>query len=160
MNFLSKTFLACAVSGALAFAAAGPGFAAGGVKIGSLQCTVNGGIGLILGSSKGMRCAYFPAGGGPVEYYSGSVNKFGLDIGITKKAKMGWVVFAPGRINRGALGGTYVGAAADASLGIGGGAKVLVGGFNRSVTLQPVSLQVQTGLNVAAGISSMNLHAE
>lgn len=127
-----------------------------GVKIGTLVCNIEGGIGLVLGSSKDMRCTLHKLNG-KVEHYTGVVRKFGLDIGVTGKAKMAWTVFAPGRVNKYALRGTYVGAAVDASLGVGGGGKVLVGGFNKSLTLQPVSVQAQTGANIAAGVSTLVL---
>jgi hypothetical protein len=39
----------------------------------------------------------------------------------------------------------------------GVGANVLIGGSNRTVTLQPVSFQGQSGLNVAAGVAGIDL---
>lgn len=127
-----------------------------GIKIGSLKCNVAGGVGAIIASSKDMTCTLHKVNGNK-EYYTGVIRKYGLDIGVTGKAKMVWLVFAPGKTNVGALRGTYIGAAADASAGIGAGANVLIGGFNKSVTLQPVSMQVQTGVNVAVGVSTLEL---
>ena len=125
------------------------------VEIGVLNCTVAGGIGFIFGSSKDMSCRFEHPGG--VERYSGTISKFGLDIGVTGKAYMKWAVLAP-RTNfqPGALEGNYGGATAEATAGLGVGANALVGGGN-SITLQPLSVQGQTGLNVAAGIASMKL---
>jgi len=140
------------IAGALAL----PANAASGVKIGSLNCTVAGGVGLILGSSKGMNCIFHPVGGEP-EDYTGSVTKLGIDIGITGTTYIAWAVFAPGRVNRGALEGSYSGASAEASIGLGLGANVLLGGSRRSIALQPISVQGQTGLNIAAGIARMDL---
>jgi len=131
-------------------------YAKTGVKLGSLKCNVDGGIGAIITSAKDMTCTLHKINGSK-EHYTGVIRKYGLDIGITGKATMVWLVFAPGKTNRGALRGTYVGAAADASLVVGGGANVLVGGFNKSITLQPVSLKVQTGVNVAVGVSTLEL---
>jgi len=128
-----------------------------GVKLGSLKCNVESGVGAIITSSKDMSCTLHKVNGNK-EHYTGVIRKFGLDIGVTGKAKMVWLVFAPGKTNVGALRGKYVGAAADASAGVGGGANVLVGGFNKSITLQPVSMQVQTGVNVAVGVSTLELH--
>jgi len=136
--------------------AATPSSAASGVKIGSLNCTVAGGIGLILGSSKGMNCIFHPISG-EAEDYTGSVSKLGIDIGITGTTYIAWAVFAPGRLDRGALEGSYSGASAEASLGLGLGANVLIGGSRKSVALQPLSVQGQTGLNIAAGIARMDL---
>jgi hypothetical protein len=127
-----------------------------GVNIGSLNCTVEGGVGLIIGSSKGMQCTFRRAGGGR-ERYVGTVSKVGIDIGVTGKKYISWAVFAPGKVKRGALEGGYAGASAEATAGVGLGANVLIGGFEDSITLQPVSIQGQTGLNVAAGITSMRL---
>jgi hypothetical protein len=142
---------------ALGLLAPGAGFAAkSGVNVGTLNCTVEGGIGLILGSSKDMQCTFRRAGGGR-ETYVGTVSKLGIDIGVTNESYITWAVFAPGELKRGALEGGYAGASAEATAGIGLGANVLIGGFKDSVTLQPVSVQGQTGLNVAAGIASLRL---
>ena len=154
-NFRSLA-LFLAVLAPIAGALALPAYAASGVKIGSLNCTVAGGVGLILGSSKGMNCIFHPVGGEP-EDYTGSVTKLGIDIGITGTTYIAWAVFAPGRVNRGALEGSYSGASAEASIGLGLGANVLLGGSRRSIALQPISVQGQTGLNIAAGIARMDL---
>jgi len=127
-----------------------------GIKLGSLKCNISGGIGAIVTSSKDMTCTLHKVNGNK-EHYTGVIRKYGLDIGVTGKAKMVWLVFAPGKTNNGALRGKYVGAAADASVGVGAGANVLVGGSNKSITLQPVSMQVQTGVNVAVGVSTLEL---
>jgi hypothetical protein len=137
-----------------------PAGAKSGVNVGALSCTVEGGVGLILGSSKAMDCTFDPAGGGDRERYTGRVTKLGIDIGVTGESYIRWLVFAPGEIDRGALAGTYGGASAEATVGVGLGANVLVGGLKDSIALQPVSVQGQEGLNIAAGISSMRLEAE
>jgi hypothetical protein len=147
------------LAAALGFAVTGlPMASAGsGVNVGSLNCTVEGGVGLIIGSSKGMECVFHPVSGGAPGHYVGSVKKLGIDIGVTQQAHVGWLVFAPGAVEPDALEGTYVGASAEATVGLGLGANVLVGGMEKSIALQPVSLQGQTGLNVAAGIGWMDL---
>lgn len=146
-----------AVALAAALAATSPASAKSGVKVGALNCRVEGGVGLILGSSKGMVCRFRPAGGGPTERYTGRISRLGIDIGVTKKAYMTWAVFAPGKVKRGALAGSYGGASAEATIGVGLGANVLVGGFKKTIALQPLSIQGQEGLNVAAGIAGLNL---
>jgi hypothetical protein len=128
-----------------------------GVKIGVLSCGVGGGIGYIIGSSKPVDCVYQPAGGGRPEHYSGSIGKLGIDIGVTEQSVIAWAVFAPGKTKAGALRGSYSGVSAEATVAIGLGANVLIGGFHRGINLQPVSVQAQTGLNIAAGISSLRL---
>ncbi len=129
-----------------------------GVKVGTLTCDVAGGIGFIIGSSRQMECRFDGPRG--TEIYGGVINKFGVDIGITGKQVMSWLVFAPGSVKPGALAGTYVGATAEATAAIGAGANVLIGGFNKNIQLQPVSLSGQTGLNVAAGVAELVLHAQ
>jgi hypothetical protein len=129
------------------------------VKVGTLSCNVEGGIGFIIGSSKAMVCN-FHRGDGGIERYTGNIGQFGIDIGVTGEQHMTWVVFAPGSIEPGALAGRYGGATAEATAIVGVGANVLIGGSNRSVALQPVSLTGQTGLNVAAGVASLTLNAQ
>ena len=69
-----------------------------------------------------------------------------------------WAVLAPtGRLGHGDLAGHYGGATANAAVGVGAGANVLIGSFHKSVTLQPVSISIGTGLNVAAGIGELTL---
>ena len=46
---------------------------------------------------------------------------------------------------------------ANASIGVGGGGNFLVGGPSNAYALQPLSVQGQTGLNVAAGIAGLEL---
>lgn len=131
---------------------------ADGVKIGVLTCHESSGWGFIFGSTKGLRCHF--AGGGHVEHYAGIVQKFGVDIGYTNGAVIIWDVFAPNSgMERGALAGEYAGGQASVAVGGGAGANALVGGFHRSFTLQPVSIQGETGLNVAAGIGAMTLRS-
>jgi hypothetical protein len=154
--YMRKTLTAAAAATVM-LAAAGAASAQSGVKVGTLSCNVAPGIGFIIGSSKAMECQF--SGDTGIELYSGVINKFGLDIGVTGNQVLNWVVFAPGSIAPGALEGTYVGATAEATAAVGAGANVLVGGFNRSFTLQPVSLSTQTGLNVAAGVAELVLHS-
>jgi hypothetical protein len=146
-----------AIALAAALAAATPASAKSGVKIGALNCRVEGGVGLILGSSKRMSCRFSPAGGGRPERYTGRISRVGLDIGFTNKSYITWAVFAPGKTKRGALAGSYGGASAEATIGVGLGANVLVGGFKKTIALQPLSIQGQEGLNVAAGIAGLSL---
>jgi hypothetical protein len=135
----------------------GPTHAQGGVQIGTLTCNVSGGWGFVFGSSKAVRCTFARAGGRP-EHYAGSINKFGVDIGYTQGGVLVWGVFAPtANLAPGALSGNYVGATGSATVGVGAGANVLVGGSNRTISLQPLSIEGNTGLNVAAGIGSISL---
>jgi hypothetical protein len=147
----------CAASVAVLVTTAQTAVAQQGVKIGALRCDVAAGLGLIITSSKDMRCVFTPARGHREHYY-GTIRKFGLDIGATNQGVLAWDVFAPSEgPKRGALAGDYVGVDASATVGAGIGANALVGGFGRSFTLQPLSIQAQTGLALAAGVASMTL---
>jgi len=126
-------------------------------EVGRLNCEVAGGIGLIFGSTKALECT-FVRKGGFIERYNGRINKYGIDIGFTKRSKIIWAVVAVGAdIQPGALAGRYGGATAEATVVAGLGANVLFGGSSKSIALQPLSVQGQTGLNVAGGIAALNL---
>jgi len=135
---------------------AAPAVAGSGVNVGSLNCNVAGGVGFIFGSSKDIACV-FTRPDGTAERYRGEINKYGVDIGFTSDAYMVWAVFAPGQVAKGALAGNYAGATAEAAVGLGLGANVLVGGSNDQIALQPVSIEGVTGLNVAAGFGQISL---
>lgn len=156
---MSKKFRLLASAAAVAVGAVAFSLpaAAAGVKVGTLTCHVASGWGFIFGSSKDLRCNFDPTRGHD-EHYVGSVSKFGVDIGYTSGAVILWGVVAPTSSMRpSALEGDYVGATAGASVGVGAGANVLIGGFDRSITLQPLSVEGSTGLNVAAGIGAIHL---
>ena len=127
-----------------------------GANVGSLTCNVAGGVGFVFGSSKDLNCL-FTRTDGIAERYTGTIKKFGVDVGFTKEAQIVWLVFAPGNIAPGALAGAYAGATASATVGVGAGANVLLGGSNKQVSLQPVSVEGSVGLNVAAGIGEVEL---
>ncbi len=131
--------------------------AQGRTKVGTLTCDISGGIGLIITSKKSVTCMFTPSQPGPREVYVGSITKFGLDIGATSGGEMVWAVNAPTTRRFGALAGHYSGASAEATVGAGVGANVLVGGSDRTVTLQPISVQGQAGLNLAVGVSGLDL---
>jgi hypothetical protein len=127
------------------------------VQSGSLTCDVSAGIGLIIGSQQNVSCTFTPSTPGPIEYYTGTISKFGLDIGITTGGVMVWLVFAPTDRPVGALQGTYAGATVEVSVVAGIGANALVGGSNQTIALQPFSVQEQLGLNLAAGVAGLDL---
>ena len=156
---MKKSLSVCAAAAMLALAAyPGAAVAQSRAKIGRLDCDISGGIGMIIASKKEMTCAFMPGGGAPKEIYVGSVSKFGLDIGATEGGRMVWAVYASTEAGRhGTLAGTYTGASAEATVGAGLGANVLVGGSNRTIALQPLSVQGQAGLNLAVGVSQLRL---
>jgi hypothetical protein len=126
-------------------------------KVGTLTCDISAGIGLIITSKKELTCMFTPSQPGPREVYTGSISKFGLDLGATAGGEMVWAVYAPTTRRFGALAGQYSGASAEATVGAGVGANVLVGGSNRTVSLQPLSVQGQAGLNLAVGVAGLEL---
>jgi hypothetical protein len=129
-----------------------------GVRVGDLTCNVASGWGFVFGSSKDLHCTF--RGNGHHEHYTGSISKFGVDIGYTDGGVLIWGVFAPSSdMREGALQGDYAGATASATVGVGVGANVLIGGLDKSIALQPLSVEGNKGLNVAAGIGSISLHA-
>jgi hypothetical protein len=148
---------AAALSIVTALAVSGAAAAPEHVKAGTLDCDVSGGVGLIVGSQKCMTCMATPASGGRREVYLGTIHKFGLDIGATSGGRMAWA--APTDKRFAALAGTYDGASGEATIGAGLGANVPVGGSDRTVALQPLSVQGQTGLNLAVGVASLELRA-
>jgi hypothetical protein len=145
-------------SAVIAIAAlAAPASAQSAVKVGTLTCNVASGFGFIFGSSKSLNCTYAGVGG-QYEHYSGNITKFGADIGYTSGGVIVWTVVAPvGAVRPGALAGAYAGGTASATVGVGLGANALVGGSGNTIALQPVSIEGNTGLNVAAGIASITL---
>ncbi len=157
-RILPQLALAAAVAGLMSIAGTSPS-QAGSVQVGVLNCTVSGGTGFIIGSTKNLICTFKHAGGRR-ETYSGTIRKFGIDIGSTDRSYISWAVFAPSKkVRSGALSGGYGGVSAEATVGAGIGANALIGGFDKSFTLQPLSLQAQSGLNIAAGIASLDLRA-
>ncbi len=131
------------------------------IKLGVLNCNVAGGWGQVLGSKKEMTCVYEPAGGGVQEKYAGVIRRYGLDIGKSEASVVVWGVVAPTPaaegLPSGALAGNYGGVGAQVALGLGVGAKALVGGFKDSIALQPFSVQGEQGTNIAAGVETLEL---
>ncbi len=136
---------------------AGMAAAQGRSRVGQLTCDISGGVGLVFGSQRTLNCTFTPSGAGPAEFYAGTLTKLGVDIGVTAGGAMVWIVYAPTSRAAGALSGSYGGATAEATVVAGVGANVLIGGSNRTVELQPVSLQGQSGLNLAAGVAGIDL---
>lgn len=140
----------------LSAALAGPAAAQGGVKVGTLNCNVSGAWGFIFGSTRSLACTF--SGPGRIEYYTGQINKFGVDLGYTQGGVLVWTVIAPtAYLAPGSLAGNYAGGTASATVGVGIGANGLVGGSGNTIALQPLSIEANRGLNVAAGIAEMSL---
>jgi hypothetical protein len=128
-----------------------------GVRAGVLSCHGGQNVGFVVGSVANLQCIFESEGRRP-EPYVATVRRIGLDLGVTDQTQFTWAVNAPtDRLGRGELAGSYGGVGANASIGIGGGGNFLVGGPANAYALQPISVQGQTGLNVAAGIAGIEL---
>jgi len=127
------------------------------VQVGILECRGGASIGFVVGSVTNLGCV-LRVDGMPEDRYIATIRKVGVDLGITQESALAWGVYAPvARLGPGDLSGTYAGAQGSASVGVGVGGNVLVGGSNNSIALQPLSVQGQVGLNVAAGLESLEL---
>jgi Protein of unknown function (DUF992) len=126
------------------------------VEVGTLRCSLSSSIGLVVASERNVSCI-FSSDNGPDEAYEGRMTRVGVDIGFTTGGRIIWEVFATTNRYAGMLSGRYIGATAEASIAVGLGANVLVGGSHRSVALQPVSVQGQSGFNIAAGVGQLRL---
>lgn len=132
--------------------------ATGRFELGVLDCSIDGGTSYVVTSNKGVSCTFKPSNGGPSEIYTGVISKLGVDLGSTHQGQLVWSVLAASRdYDSGNLAGSYYGVNAEASVVTGGGANLLLGGFQRSYALQPLSVQAQTGLNVAVAVTSLEL---
>ena len=126
-------------------------------RVGVLECRGGASVGFVVGSVTNLGCV-LRAEGVPEDRYVATIRKVGLDLGITQETALTWGVFAPvDSLGPGDLSGNYAGAQSSASIGVGLGGNVLVGGSNNSIALQPLSVQGQVGLNVAAGLESLEL---
>ena len=155
---MRRTFLlAAAMLAGLPVVLAGAVQAQDRVRVGVLECRGGASIGFIVGSVTNLGCV-LRVEGFPEDRYIATIRKVGVDLGITQETALAWAVYAPvAQLGPGDLSGTYAGAQGSASVGVGAGGNVLVGGSQNSIALQPLSLQGQVGLNVAAGLESLEL---
>lgn len=148
------------LAGPLALVAAGGTVRAeetAGLQVGVITCKVVPGsrVNLLVRSTADVDCTW--EYGGAVEKYRGETGiALGLDLSFKGDETIAFGVIAasqdvtPGKY---ALAGKYVGGQADAALGVGVGAKVLVGGGDKNVSLQPLALSGSTGsVGASAGV--------
>lgn len=156
MKIVRNLLVAATAAAALGVAAL-PANAQTRVAAGTLSCAVAPGVSFIFGSTRQVNCIYYGSNG-VAERYIGEIDRWGVDIGYTNAATMMWAVLAGTQaVPPGTLAGNYVGVAAAVTPGVGGAANVLVGGSNRTISLQPVSVEGNTGLNLAAGVGALIL---
>ncbi len=158
MTLVSASILATGALGTAALAADNE--TVDHTEVGSLSCDVGDGTGFIFGSTRELNCVFNPVTEGlPDETYVGEINRYGVDIGSTQNGQMSWLVLAPteSEYSEGALNGSYKGVSAEATVGVGLGANVMVGGSENTLSLQPLSVNTQNGLNFAVGVGEINL---
>ena len=151
-SFFAMLSIASMLAGAGSFA-----LAQERVQAGTLVCHTSIELGVILGSQEALSCTFTPSVPAPIQAYSGTITKLGLDLGAASRGVIVWLVYAPTSLRGGELAGAYVGATAEATIGAGFGANILVGGSGQTVALQPVSIQGQVGLNLAVGFAELQL---
>jgi Protein of unknown function (DUF992) len=157
MRLSTPAFSTLGIAAAALVASLGSANALPPVRAGVLQCQGGQNVGFVVGSVTNLDCVFQSQGRRP-EPYMATVRRFGVDLGFTQQTQFSWAVNAPtSRIGRGELTGNYGGVGANASVGVGGGGNFLVGGPANSYALQPISVQGQTGLNVAAGVADVEL---
>jgi len=130
------------------------------VQAGFLHCDVSAGVGLFFTEKQAMKCVFKPLGGGPEDFYTGNIQEVGIALGGTEKGVLIWSVLSAQKgVPAGALAGKYTGLGANASVGVGGGENVLLGGNNQAFMLQPASYEGQVGLNLAVGVTTITLQS-
>jgi hypothetical protein len=154
---MRRSLIIAAALAALASSTIGASAQQARVQVGVLECRGGASIGFVVGSVTNLGCV-LRADGMPEDRYIATIRKVGLDLGITQESALAWGVFAPvAQLGPGALSGNYVGAQGSATLGVGVGGNVLVGGSANSIALQPLSVQGQVGIAIAAGLESLEL---
>ena len=128
------------------------------VQVGTLLCHVSGGVGMIIIENQALDCVYTDAKGSPPQHYIGRLTNVGANIGISGPGQLVWkVLAATNSVQPGALAGDYVGAEGSLAVGAGAGGALLVGGSNKTISLQPLSVSLGTGANLSAGIGNVSL---
>lgn len=137
----------------------GAGPAWSNTQLGMLKCDTSIGIGEILVRKQTMTCV-FTHTDGKKENYTGTVHQYGVEIGMVKEGHLAWAVFAatPAK-GAGLLAGKYGGVDASVAAGIGLGADILVGGTGESFSLQPLAVEGEPGVGIAAGVEQIELIA-
>ena len=157
-KLLLSSLAGAALAVSLAFAPAAQA-APKGIKVGMLTCNMSSGWDVIR-ANRALWCTYYPAGGEKSESYIGNLASVGVNFGYRQEGKIVWAVFAPSSdVRPGALEGEYAGVTAGATVGLGLDANLLFGDMDRSIALQPVSVEGNEGMDLAAGISRIRLAA-
>jgi len=139
------------------------GHSSAGTKIGVLTCNAipNSKVNLLIHSTTDVDCTFKSTAGDGTEHYVGETGVgLGIDLKWDSESHLVFTVFAAENSGVNKLSdGKYVGAGAEAAAGLGLGAHVLVGGSNKSISLQP-AIQGGTGAGASAGITYLYLQAK
>ena len=158
---LKRVIAAALLCGVATLSLALPADAQQGVKAGFLRCDVGGSVSFIFGSSRNLNCVFETSNTHRIDNYTGTIRRFGIDIGYQRRGVIVWGVVAPTNdVGPGALAGSYGGITAAVAAGFGVGANALIGGLRDSIALQPLSVEGIQGINIAAGIASITLQAK
>src|ERR1700676_5431772 len=104
-SIMTGTILSLAVAAAMG---GGAQAASNGVKAGFLKCDVAGSVSFVFGSSRDITCVYDAGTSIPLDHYTGTIKKYGIDIGYQSNGVMIWGVVAPSNnVGPGALAGDY-----------------------------------------------------
>jgi len=134
-------------------------------QLGTLRCVTDkeSGYSLLVTSMVGIRCRFHVTGGGidGTEHYKGETGVgFGIDLSFDRKTQLAYDViskhYKPGSYE---LAGKYYGGGGSATVGVGGGAQVLVGGNNKRFSLKP-AFSGSSGAGVSAGLTYLYLEPD
>lgn len=151
-------FVVAALFTGLAALTVNAGTAAAKIEAGLLSCEVGEGFALILSKPRDLHCVFHKTNG-QSEAYRGKLREVGADIGISGRGVIAWTVIADTtELPPGVLNGTYGGAEAGGAAVVGARGAVLVGGSRRTISLQPLAVAAEAGINIAVGVVSIELH--
>lgn len=163
---ISNLLQACSIALMALLLATAPSYAGNstaGTKIGILTCNAvpESGVNLLIHSTVDVTCRFESTDGSGIEHYVGETGiGLGIDFRYERERHLVFTVFAADTVSGShKLSGKYGGAGASVSVGIGAGVQLLVGGSNKSISLQPV-IEGSTGVGVSAGITYLFLQAK
>ena len=133
-----------------------PRIASADVELGVLSCksVVGSRLNLVIRSTVDVKCE-MKYSGGEVERYKGETGiALGLDLSFKDNEEIAFTVISASEVKVGSypVTGKYIGAKATVSAGIGLGAAALIGGSNDNFGLNPLALETNQGVGVAADI--------
>jgi hypothetical protein len=133
-----------------------------GIKIGSLVIKAVPGTreNLLIRSSVEVQ-ATFTDEAGKKEHYIGEMGiKMGIDLSFKSDETLGYAVFSVAsdyKTGSHALQGKYFGQKASAAVGAGPSVQLLIGGLEKSFTLQPIAIGTTEGYGASGGLGYLYL---